>query len=102
MARGQKGRTRRSSRKDTFDPHDASRVKHTRLGVWDLYEEIDPRFSYMPGSSKIENFLKTVNDLSYVWRLVKDVLNVRDCWYMLSLYLILDLVSSLIPAVRLW
>lgn len=102
MARGGRWGQKLSSRKGTFDPQDTKRVKHTRLGVWDLYEEIDPRFSRIPGSSRIEHFLKIIQDLSYVWRLIKDVLNVRGCWHMVLFYMILELLNSLIPAVRLW
>lgn len=102
MARLGKWGQSRSTKKGTFDPHDTKRVKHTRLGVWDLYEERDSRFAHIPWSSNIEHYLKTLQDLSYVWSLLKDILIIPGCWYMLSLYMILELVGSILPALRLW
>lgn len=42
-------RTRITSRKGVFNPEDATQVKHTKLGVWDLYEEKEPELANIPG-----------------------------------------------------
>ena len=39
-------RNTHSDRKGTFDPHDARwRVRHEKLGVWDVYEEINVAYA---------------------------------------------------------
>lgn len=92
----------RNLAKGTFDPDDAKRVKHTRLGVWDLYEEIHPEFQRIPGSSKLEQYSEVVRSFPYVWRMIKDVGSLKNCWFLLAAYLVITVVSSLIPAVALW
>lgn len=101
------GRTRRAarritSRKGVFNPEDTTRVKHTRLGVWDLYEEKEPELDRLPGLSRFERFLTLKQTLPYVWRMAKDIGRIRSCWTLLMSYLILELLSSLIPAAVLW
>jgi hypothetical protein len=43
MPPGKRGFRRRqqiNSDEGTFDPEDTQKVKHTRIGIWDLYEEV--------------------------------------------------------------
>lgn len=43
MPPGKRGFRRRqqiNSDEGTFDPEDTRKVKHTRIGIWDLYEEV--------------------------------------------------------------
>ena len=63
MGRGT--RRPRSTRPGTFDPTDTTRVKHTRIGVWDLYEEINPSFAHVPGSSYAEKAFAAYECLPY-------------------------------------
>ena len=102
MPRGRGQRTRRGPKHGSFDPYDANTVKHTRLGVWDLYEQVDPGIIRLPGVSELGRRLEILNDLPYVWRMLKDVASIKSCWLYFLVYCIVELLSSLLPAVTLW
>jgi hypothetical protein len=85
-----------------FHTEDSKNVKHTSLGVWDLYEERHPELSRIPGASRAESYLEIVQSLPYIWQMIKDVGSIRNCWFLLSLYLFVIVLSSLVPAVALW
>ncbi|KAJ7583266.1 P-loop containing nucleoside triphosphate hydrolase protein [Mycena floridula] len=75
-------------------------IKHVKLGIWDVYEEIDPKTSrYERLASR---FHEAREALPFMWRMVKDVLAIRSCWFPLCVYLAARFVSSLIPAVAMW
>lgn len=95
-------RRRRPTRKGKFDPLDTQNVKHSRIGAWDLYEEIQPELAHIPGSSRLEPYLEIVQNLPYVLRMLKDVSSIRACWFLLALYLTVECIASLIPAISLW
>lgn len=97
-------RNRRSKNpgKGTFNPEDDKYVKHTKLGVWDLYQETKPELRKIPGASKVEPYLEMYQSLPFVWRMILDIGSIRSCWIMLSLYLVLTILAALIPAVSLW
>ena len=96
------GRGKRGPKHGNFDPCDANTVKHTQLGVWDLYEQVDPGIIRLPGVFEVAQRLEVLNDLPYVWRMVKDVASIRSCWFYFIIYCIVELLSSLLPAVALW
>ncbi|KAF8060884.1 P-loop containing nucleoside triphosphate hydrolase protein [Lyophyllum atratum] len=100
MARGGRG-SRRSTpkRKGTFNPTD-SNVKHSKVGVWDLYEEIHPELANVPASSRLEPYLEMANNAPYAWRMLKDIGSIRACWFLLAVYLAIECVASLIPAIN--
>ncbi|CDO69837.1 hypothetical protein BN946_scf184803.g35 [Trametes cinnabarina] len=102
MARARAWGRARSNRKGTFDPQDSKRVKHTRIGVWDLYEEINPDLENIPGSTRLEKLLEAYACLPYLLRMLKDILSIRSCWVMLVAYLAADFSNSLLPAASLW
>ena len=102
MGRRRGHKTRRGSGHGSFDPHDANAVKHTRLGVWDLYEQVDPGTIRLPGVSEVVRRLEVLNDLPYVWRMLKDVASIKSCWLYFLIYCTVELLSSLLPAVTLW
>ena len=54
MARMRRRGRHWTASKGTFDPEDSLRVKHTQIGVWDLYEEIQPELQHVPGATKLE------------------------------------------------
>lgn len=91
---------RTSSHKGTFDPEDEQNVKHTRIGIWDLYE--DKHSQYMPGSSRLETLLDIIPSVPYVWRMLNDLRKVNNLWPLLCMYLVVEVVASLVPAVALW
>jgi hypothetical protein len=84
----------------TFDPQTGTLVEHHELGVWDLYIERDRRLSYFPSSWRIEEYAGLFNDLPYLWRTIRDVGTVA--WPLLSLYVAITLMNSLLPALSLW
>lgn len=88
-------------RPGVFNPHDATRIKHTRIGVWDLYEEKRSDIP-IPGSSRLETASQMLQGLPYVWRMLKDICGIRRCLVLMLLYLTVEIVASLIPAVSLW
>ncbi|TCD60798.1 hypothetical protein EIP91_009511 [Steccherinum ochraceum] len=97
------GRRRISGkRKGVFNPDDATRIKHTRLGVWDLYEEKAPEVEHVPGVSYWERYLEIRRDLPYVWTMLKDVGSIRSCWSLLFCYATIEAFTSLLPAANLW
>jgi hypothetical protein len=91
----------RPIRKGAFDPEDKSRVKHSRIGVWDLYEEITPRLGLI-GWSSFQPLFDIVENVPYVWRMIMDVASIRDCSILLLAYLFIELLASLLPALSLW
>ena len=92
----------RSGRKGTFDPNDTNRVKHTRIGVWDLYEEINPSFAHVPGSSYAEKAFAAYECLPYLLRMIQDILSIRSCWWLLVAYTLAEIGQALLPAASLW
>lgn len=95
-------RARITSRKGVFNPEDNVRVKHTRIGVWDLYEEKEPELANVPASSPLERILALKQNLPYLWRMVKDIGSIRSCWTLLLLYMTVIVLSAMIPAISLW
>jgi hypothetical protein len=86
--------------KPAFEPKKGKVIEHTKYGVWDLYQERDRSLSYLPTSLKIEAYREMWNDLPYLWRTIRDLCTVA--WPTLSLYLVLTLARSLLPALTLW
>jgi hypothetical protein len=90
----------RNGKEDTFDPQSETLVEHQKLGVWDLYVERDPKLSYLPASWKVEEYAEMFNDLHYLWRTIRDVGKVA--WPLLLLYVAITLMSTSLPALKLW
>ena len=102
MARN-RGRGRKSTPGGgAFDPTDTTRVTHTRIGVWDLYEARDTAAPRVPGASTLERAWDAYACLPYLARMVADVLSIRSCWFLLLAYGAAEVVSSLLPAAALW
>ncbi|EED84781.1 predicted protein [Postia placenta Mad-698-R] len=97
-------RSRRvTSRSGTFNPEDVKRVSHTRLGVWDLYEERAQVLGLrIPGTSRLEHYLSVSQSLPYVWKMLKDISGIQNCWLLLLLYLTVEFIKALLPATSLW
>ena len=101
--RGGKGRFRGNrAREGTFDPEDAKHVKHTKLGVWDLYQEKAPNLARIPGATRAELYLEMCQSFPFVWRMLKDIGRIRSCWFMLGIYTSMVVLGSLVPALSLW
>jgi hypothetical protein len=101
-------RSRRSRYKPTstsqgvFDPEDAKNVKHTRIGIWDLYEERDPVLANIPGGSYFEIYYEMIQSLPHVWKMLQEILTIKGCWSLLCCFTVIGVVGSLIPAISLW
>ena len=96
------GRRTTTNRKGVFNPDDTTRVKHTRVGVWDLYEEINPDLQHIPGSSWIEKTLEAYACLPYLARMIRDILSIRSCLVLICSFGVAEMLLSLIPAASLW
>ena len=99
---GRNSRRACTSRPGTFDPSDRTRVKHTKISVWDLYEEIDPARAHVPGASYAERAFEAHACLPYLARMIRDVLAIWSCWFLLAAYAIAEGGQALLPAASLW
>lgn len=88
------------ARKKSFDPTNNKNVKHTRIGVWDLYEDrsASPTTRRWPGW---QSYALVVQALPFVWRMIRDIAAIRECWSLLAAYLVVELAASLVPAIAL-
>ncbi|KAJ6456145.1 P-loop containing nucleoside triphosphate hydrolase protein [Mycena sanguinolenta] len=108
MYGGKRGFRRRKAEvnmdEGTFDPEDTQKVKHTRIGIWELYETVEPRLKLLPGSwrSQLETYHEMKQSFPFVLRMFREIGAIRACWFLLAGYLILTLLLALIPAIELW
>ncbi|KAI6011686.1 P-loop containing nucleoside triphosphate hydrolase protein [Pisolithus microcarpus] len=89
------------ARPGVFDPTDTRHVKHTRMGVWDFYEE-RPYNAPIPYSSRLETYAQLFEGIPFAWRMMKDICSMRRCLSLICLYILVEVARSLIPAVSLW
>lgn len=81
-----------------LDPtEDARRVRHTRLGIWDLYEDREADVSHIAWM-----YAQIVQSVPHILRTLKDILGIRRGWMLLSTLLVIEVLASLTPAVSLW
>lgn len=89
-----------------LQPEDARRVKHTRIGIWDIYEARKPWHSRLqiriPSLSILETYAQMLQDMPYVVRMLKDMYSIPRCFILISAYLVVELLGALIPAFSLW
>ena len=97
-----RGKRSKAQGKGTFNPEDDKHVKHSKLGVWDFYQERRPELARIPGAAKAEPYLEMYQSLPFVWKMLKELGQIKSCWILLSLYLLIVLLASLVPAVSLW
>lgn len=76
-----------------FDPEDTQKVRHTKMGVWDLYEQIEPKLKMVPWSlrAKLETYHEMKGSLPYVMRMFREIGSIRACWWLLGGCLIFPL-----------
>lgn len=91
-----------SSRSGSFNPDDTTRVRHTRIGVWDLYEELDSEVERLPGSTKFQQLHDVKQCFPYLLRMLGDIASLRNCWVLLLAYAGVTVVLALLPAMSLW
>ncbi|KAH8799497.1 P-loop containing nucleoside triphosphate hydrolase protein [Flagelloscypha sp. PMI_526] len=97
-----------------FNPAN-SKVKHTKLGIWDFYQqELDAvdaggesdkpgrvRWRFVP-KSVWAKFYQVQDGLPHVLKMLKEVTTIPSVWFLLTVYVVLQALSSLVPAVKLW
>ncbi|KAG1746811.1 P-loop containing nucleoside triphosphate hydrolase protein [Suillus lakei] len=84
------------------DPQDTRRVKHTRIGVWDLYEECDKKLPRKSGSPMLKAFSQIHNNMPYVVRMFNEILSIRRVRVLLPAFLVVEVLDSITPAISLW
>ncbi|KAG2345400.1 hypothetical protein BDR05DRAFT_998534 [Suillus weaverae] len=91
-----------ATRAGKVDPQDARRVRHTRIGVWDLYEDLQTDFSRKMGLSRSKTYAQLVQTMPYIARMFKDILSIRRARMLLPAFLAVEVLESLLPAISLW
>ncbi|KAJ6573835.1 P-loop containing nucleoside triphosphate hydrolase protein [Mycena vulgaris] len=89
----------------TFNPEDVQNVRHTKLGIWDLYEQIEPKLKMVPWSlrAKMETYHEMKGSFPYVVRMYKDIGSIgRTCYLLFGGYVLITVLLALIPAIELW
>jgi len=86
----------------TFNPEDSSSVKRSKVGVWDLYEDVGNNVAKFPLVASLETLWDSFDCLPYVWRMFRDIASIPGCMTYLSLYVVLEIGLSLLPALGVW
>lgn len=97
--------SRRRGRKQTytqlkgaFDPN-APTVTHEKIGIWEKYTE--KRTISSKSWPFLDAIITVVESLPSIWQMLKDLASVRECTLLSGIYILLQLVISLIPATKL-
>ncbi|KAF7306320.1 ABC transporter related protein [Mycena indigotica] len=87
-----------------FNPDDATQVRHTKIGVWDLYEQIEPKARFVPSSllPTLESYNSMRGSMPYVWQMLKEIASIPSCLWLLTCYLLITFILAFIPAIELW
>ncbi|KAF6748428.1 HlyB/MsbA family ABC transporter [Ephemerocybe angulata] len=86
----------------TFNPEDTASVKRSKVGVWDLYEDVGTKATKIPMLANLETLWESVDCLPYVWRMIRDISNIQGCMTYLFVYAVLEIGLSLLPALGVW
>ncbi|RPD56246.1 P-loop containing nucleoside triphosphate hydrolase protein [Lentinus tigrinus ALCF2SS1-7] len=78
-------------------------VKHTRIGVWDEYVEVDPDAGRMSiTATVVKKYEGVLGSVPYLVRIVKDVLGIPGCKLQTFLFVGASLGTAVVPAATLW
>lgn len=78
-------------------------IKHTRMGVWDQYVEVDPDAGKAPTrAAVVKKYESVIGAVPYVARMVKDVFGIPGCKLQAVLYVGASLGTAVLPAATLW
>ncbi|KAF8605012.1 P-loop containing nucleoside triphosphate hydrolase protein [Ceratobasidium sp. AG-I] len=83
-----------------FDPTNPATSKHTKLGVWDLFEEKQAKINRVPMVKIYRRLATGFNGAPFAWRLLKDVLHLAPT--LVIMYLAAMAIHSVLPAVSLY
>lgn len=74
-------------------------IKHTKLGLWDLYVEVDDYIPYIQWPAiSLQPYIQSA---PYAWRMIKDITSIPKCRVLLTAYVLTELAAALIPALTL-
>jgi hypothetical protein len=74
-------------------------IKHTKIGLWDLYVEVDDYIPYIQWPAiSLQPYIQSA---PYVWRMIKDITSISKCRFLLAAYVLTELTAALIPALTL-
>lgn len=74
-------------------------VKHTNFGLWDLYVEVDDHIPYIQWPAiSLQPYIQSA---PYVWRMIKDIISIPKCRFLLAAYVLTELAAAFIPALTL-
>ena len=74
-------------------------VQRTRLGVWDFFEDLETEVDSVSGLSKSKRLQRC---FPHVWRVLKEIISLRGCWFLLVAHVGFSIILALVPAISLW
>ena len=77
-------------------------VKHTRLGIWDHYEEKDPDAGRLAIGDSFRAARETLAILPYALRAVQDILAIPECKLQVAVFTASEFADAIIPAISVW
>ena len=77
-------------------------VKHTRLGIWDHYEEKDPDGRRLAVGDSFQAARETLAVLPYALRAVQDILAIPECKLQVAVFTASEFADAIIPAISVW
>ena len=77
-------------------------VTHSRIGIWDWYEEKDPDGALISPLEWRKRYSDIAESFQYVVRAVKDLLRIPGCKVQFTIYMVTGLGVALIPAATIW
>jgi hypothetical protein len=93
---------RRSRTNQSFHPQQTDNVKHTKVGVWDLYQDLSSTTPPSTAWPLFELYATLIQSWPYVWRMIKDIASLRQCWPLFAAFLAVELVSAIVPAISVY
>lgn len=84
-----------------FDELEGESIRHTKIGVWDIYEDIRPKRRFSISHAVILQKLdESLLSLPYVWQSIKTLISLSSS--LLFVYSLCSILASLVPAVNLY
>jgi hypothetical protein len=93
---------RRVRTNQAFHPQQSDNVKHTKVGVWDLYQDLSSTIPPSTAWPLFELYATLIHSWPYVWRMIKDIASLRQCWPLFASFLAVELVSAIVPAISVY
>lgn len=75
-------------------------IKHLKIELWDLYIELD-RIPYIVRIWPAISLQPYIQSAPYLLRMLKDIVAIPKCTFLLAAYILIELAVALIPAITL-